>query len=112
MDIDIGPISDKTDTQPDETGETIPLTPGGVREIGSVEAATWERETLFGETSLRMEFLRNHIEFLYQKLYESMGQTPESFHFDYFEVKNGKGKNKGEGIPVVQRQGQGHSCND
>ena len=48
-DVDINPFGDhnKTDAQPDESGETIPLIPGGVR-----GGATWEseckRETLFG----------------------------------------------------------------
>ena len=38
-DIDIDPFGehDKTDTHPDETGENIPLTPGGV-----MGGSTWE----------------------------------------------------------------------
>ena len=38
-DVDIDPFSDhnKTDTWPDEMGETIPLTPGGV-----IGGGTWE----------------------------------------------------------------------
>ena len=41
-DIDIDPFRnhDKRDAQPDETGETIPLNPGGVVGGGS----TWETE--------------------------------------------------------------------
>ena len=41
--IDIDPFSDhdKTDAQPDETGETVPLSPGGVVVGGG---ATWEPE--------------------------------------------------------------------
>ena len=50
-DIYIDPFGehDKTDAQLDETGETIPFTPGGVIEGGS----TWEpeQETSFGGTS-------------------------------------------------------------
>ena len=36
-DIDMDPIGehDKMDTQPDQMGETIPLTPGGVIGVGS-----------------------------------------------------------------------------
>ena len=55
-DNDIEPFGDhsKTDTQPDETGETIPLNPEGVV-VG--RGATWEpergQETLFGEKTQR-----------------------------------------------------------
>ena len=54
-DIDIDPFGDhdKTDAQPDETGEAIPLKPGGV-----VRGATWqpEREQ---ETSFRGKNSKN-----------------------------------------------------
>ena len=76
------------DTQADETGETIPFTPGGVTKEGS----TWEpeQETLFRGTSQKMEVLKEHVKALYRKLSEITGQTSETFHFDYFEIRNGK----------------------
>ena len=65
-DIDIDPFEEhnKTDLHPDETGENVPLTPGG-----AMGGSTWElgreQETSLGGTSLRMEVLREHVEALY-----------------------------------------------
>ena len=58
VDIDVNPFSNhnKMDAQPDETGKTIPLTPGGVEGEGT----TWEpvREKSFGGMSIRGKVLR------------------------------------------------------
>ena len=65
--VDIDPFSDhdKTDAQPDEMGETTPLTPGG--------GSTWEperkQETSFGGTSPSTEVLENCVKALYQLLH-------------------------------------------
>ena len=54
-DVDIDPFGDydNTDSHPDDTGENIPLNPGG-----AIGGGTWEPEheqqTSFGGMSLRM----------------------------------------------------------
>ena len=80
-DVDIDPSGDhdKTDSNPDETGETIPFTPGGVIEGGSTLQP--ERETSLGGMSQKTEVLKEHIKALYHVLSEHLGQTPEAFHF-------------------------------
>ena len=87
-DVNVDPVSnhDKTDTQAYKTGETVPLTPGGVG-----GAATWEpeRETPFVGMSIREKVLREHIEGLYRKLSEIARQTPEAFHFDNLKLEMG-----------------------
>ena len=49
-DVDINPSGnhDKTDSHPDETGETIPLNLGGEMERGSSFEQDREQETSFG----------------------------------------------------------------
>ena len=65
--VDIDPFGDhdKTGTQPKETGETIPLIPGGVIRVGG--GATWEpeQEMSFGGVSIRAKVIREHVEGLY-----------------------------------------------
>ena len=62
--VDMGLFNNhnKMDTQPDKTGETISLNPGGVG-----GAATWEpeQETSFGGRSIREKVLREHVEGLH-----------------------------------------------
>ena len=88
--MDIHPFGehDKRDTQPDETGETIPFIPTGVIEGG----CTWEpeQETSFRGTSQKMKVLKEHI--------ENLGQTPEAIHFNNFELRDKRA--------VLQRQEQ------
>ena len=72
---------DKTDVQPNEMGKTIPVTPG---------RATLVHEMSFGGTSLRREAHKEYVNGLYQKLYKSMGQTPEAIHFDNFQLRDGE----------------------
>ena len=50
-----------------------------------------EQETSFGGMSQRIEVLKEHLNALYQMLSErSIYQTPEVFHFDYFELRDEK----------------------
>ena len=88
-DADINPFSDhdEMDAQPDKTGKTVPLNPGGGAMGGG---APWkpEQEISFGGISISEKVLREHVEGLYRKLTEVTCQTPEAFHFDYFELRN------------------------
>ena len=86
FDIDTFGDYDKTDSHPDDTGENIPLSSGGAMG-GSIWEPEGEQETLFGGTSQRMEVLKEHIKALYHVLSENLGQTPEAFHFDDFEIR-------------------------
>ena len=54
---------------------------------------------------LREKVLRKHIEGLYQKLSEITCQTPESFHFYDFELRDGELYYKGKAMPVMIRGG-------
>ena len=98
-DVDINPFGnhDKTDSHPDETGETIPFTLGGVIEGGSTWKLECEQETSFrGRTDLGTEVLREQAKELYHVLHEYLGQTSETFHFDDFEPIDGELYYKGK----------------
>ena len=78
----------KTDAQPD-TGETFNL--GGVIEGESTWESKHEQETsLKGGKTRSSRLKESFVERLYQKLSEIQGQTPEAFHFDYFEIRDGR----------------------
>ena len=88
-DVDIDPFGerDKTESRTDETGGHIPLTPLG--------GSTWEpdrgeQETSFGGESQRTKLLKDYVGDLYKKISESIGETPEAFHFDYFKLRDGE----------------------
>ena len=105
-DVDIDPVGDhdKTDEQSYETGETISFTPGGVIE----EKSTWkpqrEQETSFGGGKTQSAELKElFVEGLYRKLSETTGQTPEAFHFDYFELRDGKLYYKDKRTPLTNK---------
>ena len=57
-----------------------------------------------------MEALRECVNGLNQKISESMGQTPEAFHFDNLELRNGElyytGKGKGKDMLLTTRGGK------
>ena len=94
-DIDINPFGDhETESRPDEPmGENIPLTPG---RGGSTWEPEREQETSFRGESQKNELIKDYVKGLYQKLSERMDQTPEAFHFDYFELKDGELYYKGK----------------
>ena len=109
-DADIDPFGNhnKSDTQPDEPkSETILLTPGGVGGGMIGRGATWEpeREMSFAGTSIREKVLREHTEGLYQKPSEITHQTPEAFHFDNFELRDGKLYYGNKSAPLTKEGG-------
>ena len=79
-------------------GENISLTPLGG---GSIWEPEPEQETSFGGESLRIKVLKEKVEGLYQKLSERRGETPEAFHFDYFELRDGELYYKGKNIETI-----------
>ena len=100
-DIDIDPFGEH-ELRPDETGENIPLdlvTPGG---------STWEpeRKTSFrGRESQRNRLLRNWVEDLYEKLSQKWARTSEVFHYDLFELRDGKLYFRDKSKPLTTKKG-------
>ena len=50
--------------------------------------------------------LREHVEALYRKLSDNMGQTPEAFYFDDFELRGGDLYYKGKSMSLMIREGK------
>ena len=108
-DIDIDPFEEH-ESRPDETGENIPLdlvTPaGGGR-------STWEPErgvqgTSFrGKESQRNRLLRNWVEGLYEKLSKKWARTSDVFHYELFEIRDGKLYFRDKSKPLMINKGGG-----
>ena len=85
-DIDVDPFGEHESRTEEPTDEHIPLdpvTPG--RSIWEPDRR--EQETSFGEESQRTKLMEDYVRDLYKKLSESIGETPELFHYDYFKLE-------------------------
>ena len=60
----------------------------------------------FGGTSIREKVLKERVEGLYQKLSQITCQTPEAFHFDDFELRDGELYCKGKSMPLKKEGGK------
>ena len=106
--IDIDPFGEqgRNESRTDETGENIPLdpaTPGG----GSTWEPEREQETSFGgRESQRNRLLRDRVEGLYEKLSKKWERTSEVFHFDLFELRDGKLYFRDKSKPLTTRDGK------
>ena len=82
-DIDIDPFGEhesRTDDHTD-TGENIPLIPGGPEGGSAWEPERGEQEKSFGgRESQRTKLMKDYVKDLYKKLSENIGETPEPFH--------------------------------
>ena len=95
-DVHIDPFGEhksRTDDHTD-TGENIPLIPGGLEGTLHDGGSTWEpereQETSFGgRESQRTKLMKDYVKDLYKKLSENIGETPEPFHYDYLNSKVG-----------------------
>ena len=96
-DIDIDPFGEHK-SRPDDhtdTGENIPLIPGGSKGTPHSRRSTWEpergeQETSFrGKESQRTKLMKDYVKDLYKKLSENIGETPEPFHYNYFKLEGG-----------------------
>ena len=88
-DVDIDPFGkheSRTDNHT-ETGENTPFTP--IRG-GSTWEPTHEQETSFGGESQRTKLMKDYVKDLYKKISETIGETPELFHYDYFKLEGGE----------------------
>ena len=67
--------------------------------------ATWEpeceQETSFGGKTQITRLKEAQVEGLYRKLSESIGQIPEVFHFNNFEISDGELYYKGKGMTLM-----------
>ena len=94
----------KTDSHPDETGENIPLTPGGAMGGSSWEPER-EQETSLGGMSQRIRLMEEDAERLYQKLSEKY-QLPEERHSYMFEIRNLELYHKGVDKSLTYNKGR------
>ena len=82
-------------------GENIHLPP-----VTPVGRSTWEpdreQETLFGGMRQRTGLKREYVKGLYEKLSKNLGQTPEAFHFDLFELRDGELYYKDKSFPLMR----------
>ena len=104
-DVDIDPFEEhnRTESRTDEpVGENIPLTPVIPGEGG---VPTWEptreRETSFGGEKTKEDLVKE----LYLKLFKHLSLTPEEFHFDDFELRDGKLYYKGVTKSLTKEEG-------
>ena len=84
-DVDIDPLGEHEPRTDDntETGENTPFTPaGGGRSTWEPERG--EQETSLGGESQRTKLMKDYVRDLYKRLSENIGETPELFHYDYF----------------------------
>ena len=89
-DIDIDPFRDhdKTDSQPDETGETIPLnTGGGVMGGGSTWEPEHKQETSFRGKTQEKRLTDSYVDSLYKELSEHCSRTLNATHHNNFRCE-------------------------
>ena len=90
-DIDIDPFHDhdKMDPWPDKTGETLSH-PRRSSSWRRSYLGTRTRNAIWRKKSQRTRLKEAQVEGLYQKLTKITCQTPETFHFEDFELKDGE----------------------
>ena len=94
-DVDIDPFGEHRSRPEVPTDEHIPLIPGrgGVQtwDPRPGQSAEHKQETSFGgKESQRTKLMKDYVKDLYKKLSENIDETPELFHYDYFELEGGK----------------------
>ena len=90
-DIDTDPFEEHKLRPEEPTDEHILLTPVGGRSTWEPTLKLGERETSFrGIESQRNRVLKNRVEGLYKKLSQKWARTSEVFHYDLFEIRDGK----------------------
>ena len=114
-DIDIDPFG-KHELRPEKpTDENTPLDP--VTPVGG-GGSTWEpareQETSFegrltllrrGRQSQRNRLLINQVEGLYERLSQKLARTSEAFHYDLFELRDGKLYFRDKSKPLTTKKG-------
>ena len=123
-DVDIDPFGEHELRPEEPSDENIPLdpvTPGGSTwdprgvpgPVGPWEP-TREQETSFGDHSTplrrgresqRNRLLINRVEGLYERLSQKLARTPEVFHYDLFELRDGKLYFRDKSKPLMTKKG-------
>ena len=110
-DIDTDPFGEHESRPEEPTDEHIPLTPVGG---GSTWEPTREQETSFGgcstllrggRQSQRNRLLMNWVEGLYERLSQKLARTSEVFHYDLFELIDGKLYFRDKSKPLTTKKG-------
>ena len=102
-DVDIDQFGEHESRTEVPTDEHIPLIPGGP-EGGSTWEPTREQETSFGgRESQRTKLMKDYVEDLYKKLSESIDETPELFHYNYFKLEDGELYYRGNRKPLTTK---------
>ena len=111
VDVDIDPFGEHESRPEEPTDENIPLTPVGG---GSTWEPTREQETSFGgcsallhrvRESQRNRLLINWVEGLYERLSQKLTRTSEVFHYDLFELRDGKLYFRDKSKPLMTKKG-------
>ena len=89
-DVDIDPFGEHESRPEEPTDEHIPLDPVTPGRLSTWEPDRGEQETSFGGESQRTKLMKDHVKNLYKKLSENIGETPELFHYHYFELEGRK----------------------
>ena len=89
-DIDIDPFGEHESRPEEPTDEHIPLDPVTPGRSSTWEPDRGEQETSFRGESQRTKLMKDYVKDLYKKLSENIGETPELFHCDYFQLEGGE----------------------
>ena len=106
VDIDTDPSGEHESRSEEPTDENIPLTPVGG---GSTREPTCEQETSFGgrstgRQSQRNRLLINQVEGL-SEIVSNIGKNLEVFHYDLFELRDGKLYFRDKSKPLTTKKG-------
>ena len=86
-DVDIDPFGEHESRPEEPTDEHIPLDPVTPGRSSTSEPDRGEQETSFRGESQRTKLMKNYVRDSYKRLSESISETPELFHYDYFELE-------------------------
>ena len=89
-----------------DIGKTIPLTPCRMIWKKSSWEPKQEQETSVGEKTQSTRLKEVWVEGLYRKLSRSLHQTPEIFHFNDFELRDGKLYYRDKSNPLTNNWGK------
>ena len=111
-DIDIDPFGEHKSRPEEPTDEHIPL------DLVTSGRSTWEpeheQETSFGgcstllhggRQSQRNRLLTNWVKGLYERLSQKLARTSEVFHYDLFELRDGKLYFRDKSKPLTTKKG-------
>ena len=101
-DIDIDPFGEHESRPEEPTDEHIPLDP--VTPGRSTWEPDWgEQETSFRGESQRTKLMKDYVRDLCKRLSKNIGETPELFHYDYFELEDEELYYRGSRKPLTTK---------